>query len=194
MKKALTVLLSLAILLTFSMGALADSQTESQTPRLDSQIQKLQQLKQLQSELQPLKAEISIIRNLHNQTVSLREQIRTQDENQLRPLLQQSRQAKNWDGIIQALVDLKQVKADLSSIKALDQQNSTLWSQMRGYRQNKDYSGALNALQQIENNVRAKLDTYHKAQTDWSKTISDLQAALAKQPAAVQPQASTTPQ
>ncbi len=194
MKKAVAILLSLAMLLTFSMVALADDQTQSQTPRLDKQIQRLQDLKQRQSELQPIKDEITAIRNLHKQTVSLREQIRTQDANQLRPLLQQTRQAKNWDAMIQALVDLKPVKADLSSIKALDQQNNGLWQQMRGFRQNKDYSGALNALQQIENNIRAKLDAYNKTQADWSKTISDLQAALAKQPAPVQSQGTTTPQ
>ncbi len=192
MKKAIAVLLSLTMLLTFSMVALADDQAQSQTPRLDKQIQKLQELKQRQSDLQPIKDEIATIRNLYKQTVSLRQQIRSQDANQLRPLLQQARQAKNWDAIIQALVDLKQVKADLSSIKALDQQNNNLWAQMRGFRQNKDYAGALNTLQQIENNLRAKLDTYNKAQADWKKTISDLQTSQAKQPSSTQP--TTTPQ
>ncbi len=180
-KRLAAVALSVAMLLTFSMSAFAvdTSQTQNQTQfkSIDQRIQDLQNLKVKQAKIDALKTELKIIRELHQKADTLRKQLHALYKDQLRPAMKKAREAKNYDSLVQALTGLKQVQADLATVKNLGEQNKTKWDGMRTLRQNKDFDGAMAALKNIETNVQSKIEAYNKAIADMNNVIAGLTAA-----------------
>ena len=178
LKRVSVALLAMAMLLTFSFSALADDSTKQQDQKtfksIDERIKNLEALKAKQTKIEALKSELDIIRELHQKVTTLRKALHALNQDQLRPLLKQARQAKNYDAMLQSLSTLKQVKADLANIQQLTEQNKAQWESMRSLRESRNFDGAMTALKMIETNVQAKIDVYTKATTDMKTAIDAL--------------------
>jgi len=196
MRKQIIALMTVGLILTSAIPALAETSTTSptssasssklspqekadqNTARLQKEILRIQNTQKMQQALGP-------IRDLQKQEADLRSQIKTVRD-QIHQQIKTNRQAKNYDVIVTALNGLIAAQSDISALETLAQTCQADWQQLKSDKQANNEQAISTDLQKIQADIQNRISAMQKVLSDLQNISQGLNTPASSTPQTAQ--------